>query len=81
MTRDAGHEQMIRTRVLDIHRAVLEDDSLLAEDNFYDMGGDSLLSLQVLGRIERELGVKVPPRTFFTAECIAEVADRVAELT
>ncbi|MGW1768495.1 condensation domain-containing protein [Streptomyces sp. NPDC002073] len=81
MTRDAGHEQMIRTRVLDIHRAVLEDDSLLAEDNFYDMGGDSLLSLQVLGRIERELGVKVPPRTFFTAERIAEVADRVAELT
>ncbi|WP_030192327.1 condensation domain-containing protein [Streptomyces sp. NRRL S-87] len=78
MTRDAGDDQTIRGRVLDIHRSVLEDESVLAEDNFYDMGGDSLLSLQVLGRIERELGVKVPPRTFFTADTIADVADLVA---
>ena len=47
----------VHDAVLGIHRAVLEDDSLLAEDNFYDMGGDSILALQVLGRIERELGV------------------------
>lgn len=78
MTRDAGHEEAISAAVLEIHRAVLEDDSVLAEDNFYDMGGDSLLSLQVLGRIERQLGVKVPPQTFFTAESIADVADHVA---
>ncbi|MFI5634121.1 condensation domain-containing protein [Streptomyces sp. NPDC051664] len=64
--------------VLGIHRDVLEDDSVLAEDNFYDMGGDSLLALQVLGRIERELGVKVPAQAFFTAESIGDVAERVA---
>lgn len=67
----------VHDAVLGIHRAVLEDDSVLAEDNFYDMGGDSILALQVLGRIERELGVKVPPQAFFTAQSIADVAEHV----
>ncbi|MBM7167719.1 hypothetical protein JQK87_04710 [Streptomyces sp. G44] len=68
----------VHDAVLGIHRAVLEDESLLAEDNFYDMGGDSILALQVLGRIERELGVKVPPQVFFTARSIADVAGHVS---
>ncbi|MFF7361828.1 condensation domain-containing protein [Streptomyces sp. NPDC008125] len=74
---EPGHAAL-HDAVLGIHRAALEDDSVLAEDNFYDMGGDSILALQVLGRIERELGVKVPAQAFFTAESISEVAVRVA---
>jgi acyl carrier protein len=31
-------------------------------DNFFDLGGHSLLSMQVIARLEKELGVRIAPR-------------------
>ena len=37
-------------------------------DNFFDLGGHSLLGMQLLSRIRKDLGVELPPRLFFTTE-------------
>jgi len=46
-------------------------------DNFFDLGGHSLLSMQVLARIERELGPRLSPRVMImgTLEQVASACE------
>jgi acyl carrier protein len=45
-----------------IWRDVLHVDEVGARDNFFDLGGHSLLSLQVVTRLEKQLGIRLSPR-------------------
>jgi acyl carrier protein len=44
------------------------------EDNFFDLGGHSLLVMQVVSRAERALGITMPVRSFFELPTIAALA-------
>ena len=45
--------------LLVLWREVLGDD-VTAEDDFFDAGGDSLIAVQLIGRIRAQLGVGLP---------------------
>ncbi|MEU9577549.1 non-ribosomal peptide synthetase [Streptomyces chilikensis] len=45
-----------------------------AEDDFFDLGGDSVLAARTLSRVREELGVKLSVRDVFTARTIAGLA-------
>ncbi len=45
-----------------IWQDVLRVDYVGMQDNFFDLGGHSLLSLQVLLRLEKQLGIRLSPR-------------------
>jgi hypothetical protein len=49
-------------------------------DNFFDLGGHSLLCFQVLARVERETGKRLSPRLFLlnTLEQVARALDEAA---
>ena len=44
---------------------VLQINNIGAEDNFFDLGGHSLLTLRVVSRAEEQLGMKLDPRLLF----------------
>ncbi|WP_282796165.1 non-ribosomal peptide synthetase [Streptomyces sp. CC224B] len=58
-------------QVLSVERVGMSDD-------FFELGGDSLLATRLTSRISNEMGVRVPLRAVFEAEGIAGLARTVA---
>ncbi len=53
---------------------VLKRDEIGVTESFLDVGGHSLLAIRVLGRISKELGVRLPLRTLFETPTVERVA-------
>ncbi|KFU81851.1 non-ribosomal peptide synthase domain TIGR01720/amino acid adenylation domain-containing protein [Amycolatopsis lurida] len=51
------------------------------DDDFFELGGDSLLGIRVLARLRDTLGAEVPARLVFTAPTPARLALRLPEST
>jgi len=56
-----GTEQVIA----EIWQSVLLVDGVGPEDNFFEIGGDSLLTLRVAQMVEKRTGFQMDPRTLF----------------
>ncbi|HEX7978690.1 MAG TPA: amino acid adenylation domain-containing protein [Gemmatimonadaceae bacterium] len=57
-----------------IWRDVLKRDQVGVTDSFLDLGGHSLLAIRVLGRISKELGVRLALRALFDSPTVAQIA-------
>ncbi|WP_432732458.1 amino acid adenylation domain-containing protein [Jeongeupia wiesaeckerbachi] len=60
-------------KLADIWCAVLRIDTVGAHDNFFALGGDSILSLQIIARA-RKAGLKLTPRQLFENQTVATLA-------
>lgn len=59
--------------LISIWEAVLKMDSVSIYDNFFEVGGDSLLSIRILARA-RQQGLNISPERFFSHPTVAEQA-------
>lgn len=60
--------------------AVLGIDRVGVHDNFFELRGDSLLALQLVGMIREQLAIDLPMRSIFETPTIAELATTINTL-
>lgn len=61
--------------LLDHWRSVLRRDDVGVNDNFFDLGGYSLLATRLFALIEQSTGRRLPVATLFEAPTVARLAD------
>jgi len=50
------------------------------EDNFFDLGGNSLVAMQLVAAIRSGFGVRLPMRILFDAPTVATMATQIENL-
>jgi acyl carrier protein len=61
----------VNADVAQIWRIVLGQDEIEAADDFFDLGGNSLLAMQVIHRVRRRFGIEIPIRALFDNPTLA----------
>ncbi len=74
--RAAAPRTETETRLVAIWKDVLKVDEVRIHDDFFEIGGDSLLSIRVIARAGRE-GIRIAPDRFFERPTIAHMAAAV----
>ncbi|WP_326664961.1 non-ribosomal peptide synthetase [Streptomyces sp. NBC_00385] len=70
----------LEERIAELWQGVLRIDRPGREDNFFNLGGNSLKSLQILNRINATFHIKFTVRDFFAGPTVSEMADTVNRL-
>jgi len=64
----------VEAALAQIWKQVLHLDGVGVDDDFFDIGGDSLYATQVVIRVNRSFGVELAVRAIFDAPTIASLA-------
>jgi acyl carrier protein len=79
---DIDNASALEQRIAGVYQEVLGVSLVEAEDNFFDLGGDSLLASQILLQLRRQLpqAVSVQLHAIFDHPTVRDMAKHVAEV-
>src|SRR5260370_41403851 len=75
----APRTEMEKT-VAGILERLLELEQVDVEDNFFSLGGHSLLGAQLVARLRDTFGIEIPLRVIFEAPSVAELSSEIDRL-
>lgn len=78
MVDDAKPMSALASTLIAIWRDVLKVDDVGVDDDFFEIGGDSLSSIRVIARAARE-GIRIAPERFFERPTIRHIASSIAD--
>ncbi|MEV4194750.1 condensation domain-containing protein, partial [Streptomyces toxytricini] len=81
MTGDARPADATQARLAALFCEILKLDTVGVHDNFFALGGHSMASMRLLGRIRTEFGVELGIRDVFDALTVAGLAGKLAGAT
>jgi len=76
----AAPQNELERAIADVWREVLGIDQVGIHDNFFNLGGHSLMALQVLSRLRRAFQAEVSVRVFFETPTVAGLAEAIEKL-
>lgn len=71
---------LVEQAVAEVFAELLGLPTVGADDDFFDLGGNSLVATRALSRIGAMVDTTVPVRMMFEAPTVAELAERIAQL-
>jgi acyl-CoA synthetase (AMP-forming)/AMP-acid ligase II/thioesterase domain-containing protein/acyl carrier protein len=69
----------LEIEIAEIWQRLLERKSIGLDDEFFELGGDSLLAMQMLIEVERLIGRKLPDTILFETATIKQLTERVVQ--
>ncbi len=69
----------VNADVAEIWRTVLREEEISATDDFFDLGGNSLLAMQVIVRVRRRFSIDIPIRALFDNPTLAGFSNAVKD--
>lgn len=69
----------LELRLLEIAREILNNPDLQVDDNFFSVGGDSILSLQIIARAKQQ-GLQLKPKQIFESPTVRGWAEQAVDL-
>nr|EJI95569.1 non-ribosomal peptide synthase domain TIGR01720 domain protein [Rhodococcus sp. JVH1] len=70
---------LVEETVAGVFADVLGLERVGLDDDFFDLGGNSLIATRVISRLEAQLNIRVPVRMLFEVSTVAALAVRVAQ--
>jgi phthiocerol/phenolphthiocerol synthesis type-I polyketide synthase E len=70
--------EAVTRQLTEIWQGLLGTQSITPDQNYFDLGGDSSLAVQMFASIEKAFGIKLPLATLYEAPTIAELAALIA---
>ena len=70
----------IESIILGIYSDVLKKDSIYLEDNFFEIGGNSLNAVRVISRIQKEFNVDIALKEIFYSPVLLDISDKVKKI-
>jgi acyl carrier protein len=67
----------VNPEVAQIWRTLLREDEIAPSDDFFELGGNSLLAMQVIVRVRRRFGIDIPIRALFDNPTLAGFSQAV----
>ncbi|CAM4851341.1 unnamed protein product, partial [Rotaria magnacalcarata] len=67
--------------LLTIWQRVLHTDTISIDDNFFQLGGDSILGIQLISSVRREYGIPMTIQQLFDAPTIRTLAEKLVSLS
>jgi len=65
--------------ILNVWQEILGIDQLGIQDNFFDLGGNSLVGLKVISRLKKELNLEIPLVALFEGPTVSALARVVSK--
>ena len=70
----------LEDQLLLLWKQALKTDQIGTEDNFLEWGGDSLVAMKLVNRIEKELGMAINVRLLFDHPTVSDLARKLAAI-
>ena len=78
---DEAHHTDLQRRIGGIAGALLGRESIGVHENFFLLGGHSLLGAQLIAKLRKTFGVEIPLRALFANPTVAGLADEIGRLS
>lgn len=77
---DHQTNQFIVSKIREVWQHILQLDSIQQQDNFFSLGGDSILALQCIAALKKA-GIRITPQDMFRHQTLAALAAHAAQDT